>query len=360
MPPEVNRTFDIGGPDVLTYRADDAALRRASPASHRAGIVPVPVLTPRLSSHWVQVVTPVPNRRRAARWCSPWCTRSCAPSTTSSGTCRRPPDGLIGFDGAVELALTRVRELDVSRRWSSASVPGVAPATRCRATRTGPAGRCTSTSARRWSTRHREALWGVIEGIGGENGWYSWSLGWRLRGLAGPVRGRPRAAPRPAQPLRPVRRATPSTGGGSRRSSDCRLLRLRAEMRLPGLAWLELLVDTDEQERTVFPSARCSTPAACSGTPTGPSSTRSTASCSAACSATSPPRPSRPRRRTTSRAGGRRGRPDAPPPPPPPTAAARRCHVHCDEARRPPRTRARCRRRSRWGRRRRGFARMSA
>ena len=61
LPPEVNRTFDIGGPDVLTYRemiqrfADD---RGADVAS---AIVTVPVLTPYLASQWVGFVTPVPT-----------------------------------------------------------------------------------------------------------------------------------------------------------------------------------------------------------------------------------------------------------------------------------------------------------
>jgi len=59
MPPEVSRAFDIGGPEVLTYRqmmqqyAAVAGLRRRV-------IVGVGVLTPRLSSLWVSLVTPVP------------------------------------------------------------------------------------------------------------------------------------------------------------------------------------------------------------------------------------------------------------------------------------------------------------
>ncbi|MGN6332497.1 MAG: NAD(P)H-binding protein, partial [Motilibacteraceae bacterium] len=59
MPPEVSRAFDIGGPDVLTY--EDMMQRYAHIAGlPRRVIVPVPLLTPRLSSHWINVVTPVP------------------------------------------------------------------------------------------------------------------------------------------------------------------------------------------------------------------------------------------------------------------------------------------------------------
>ncbi|MGL5824609.1 MAG: NAD(P)H-binding protein [Nocardioides sp.] len=60
LPPEANRTFDIGGPDVITYRqmittyAAEAGLRQP-------WIQTIPVLTPRLASHWVGLVTPVPT-----------------------------------------------------------------------------------------------------------------------------------------------------------------------------------------------------------------------------------------------------------------------------------------------------------
>ncbi|MDF8263228.1 tryptophan-rich sensory protein [Luteipulveratus flavus] len=58
LPPEVNRTFDIGGPDVLTYR--DMMQRFASITGLRRRIVvTVPVLTPQLAGHWVGLVTPV-------------------------------------------------------------------------------------------------------------------------------------------------------------------------------------------------------------------------------------------------------------------------------------------------------------
>lgn len=60
LPAESNRSFDIGGPDVVTYRemidtyATEAGIRRP-------WIQTVPVLTPRLASHWVGLVTPVPT-----------------------------------------------------------------------------------------------------------------------------------------------------------------------------------------------------------------------------------------------------------------------------------------------------------
>lgn len=60
LPAEVNRTFDIGGPDVLTYREMIARFAAIDGLRGRA-VVTVPVLTPRLASHWVGLVTPVPT-----------------------------------------------------------------------------------------------------------------------------------------------------------------------------------------------------------------------------------------------------------------------------------------------------------
>ena len=87
MPADVSRAFDIGGPDVLTYREMMQRLRRAWPGLPRRLIVPVPVLTPRLSSHWVGLVTPVPGAARHAAGRVAASTRSCARSTTSPATC---------------------------------------------------------------------------------------------------------------------------------------------------------------------------------------------------------------------------------------------------------------------------------
>ena len=60
LPADVSRTFDIGGPDVLTYKDMIDAFARAAGIRRRV-ILTAPVLTPRLASHWVGLVTPVPT-----------------------------------------------------------------------------------------------------------------------------------------------------------------------------------------------------------------------------------------------------------------------------------------------------------
>ncbi|GGW47690.1 NAD(P)-dependent oxidoreductase [Streptomyces lucensis JCM 4490] len=245
LPGDVNRTFDIGGPDVLTYldmMRGYAAVARLP----RRLILPVPVLTPGLSSHWVGLVTPVPAS----------IARPLTESLRHEVVCREndierylpsPPGHPLGFDRAVTLALQRVRDAKVTTRWSSASVPG-APSDPLPTDPDWAGGSLYTDVRERDTDVAPEALWRVIEGIGGENGWYSFPLAWAVRGWADRLVGGVglRRGRRDAQRLR---------AGDSldfwrvEEIERGRLLRLRAEMRLPGLAWLEMRVDTDGRVR---------------------------------------------------------------------------------------------------------------
>ncbi len=60
LPADVSRAFDIGGPDTFTYTEMSARYAAISGLRRRVAI-PVPVLTPRLSSHWVNLITPLPR-----------------------------------------------------------------------------------------------------------------------------------------------------------------------------------------------------------------------------------------------------------------------------------------------------------
>ncbi|WP_238431449.1 SDR family oxidoreductase [Streptomyces cavernae] len=248
MPEGVNRAFDIGGPDILTYR--EMMLRYGAVAGlpHRV-ILPVPVLTPRLSSLWIGLVTPVPNA----------IARPLTESLRHEVVCRErditryvpdPPGGPVRFDEAVALALRRVREARVVTRWSSAAVPG-APS---EPLPTDPdwAGGSLYTDSRELAVDASPGtLWRMIEGIGGDNGWYSHPRAWAVRGrldrLVGGVglrRGRRDAARLRIGDSLDFWRVEEIEPG--------HLLRLRAEMRLPGLAWLEMRAETDEDGRTCY------------------------------------------------------------------------------------------------------------
>ena len=169
MPPEVNRGFDIGGPEVLTYRAMMAAYAGIAGLKPRR-IAALPLLTPSLSSHWVGLVTPVPNS----------VARPLVESLINEVVCKEhdiaayvpdPDMGLTGFHQAVELALKRIQDRDVATSWSSATTAGA---------RSDPlpsdpdwaGGSLYVDERERVVDATAEQLWSVIEGIGGGNGWY--------------------------------------------------------------------------------------------------------------------------------------------------------------------------------------------
>jgi hypothetical protein len=159
-----------------------------------------------------------------------------------------PGEGLLGFDRAVELALQKVKEADVATRWSSASTPG-APSDPLPTDPDWSGGSLYIDNRACRVHASPAALWRVIEGIGGEHGWYSFPLAWRVRGLLDRAVG--------GVGLRRGRRDQERVFVGEtidfwrvEERRDRELLRLRAEMRVPGLAWLELGVRHQDGETT--------------------------------------------------------------------------------------------------------------
>ena len=248
MPSDVNRTFDIGGPDVLTYLEMMQGYAQVAGLSRRR-VVPVPVLTPGLSSHWVGIVTPVP-----ASIARPLVDSLKNTVVAAEDDIRQyvpdPPEGLIGFERACELALTKIQTLDVPTRWSSAATAG-APSEPLPSDPDWAGGSLYKDERTREVDASPESLWTIIEGIGGRNGWYSWPLAWWIRGLMDRLVGGPG--------LRRGRRNQRDLVVGDaldfwrvEATDDSTFLRLRAEMRVPGLAWLELQVGSTEGGTTTF------------------------------------------------------------------------------------------------------------
>ncbi|NJC73355.1 SDR family oxidoreductase [Planosporangium thailandense] len=238
FPPEVNRAFDIGGPDVLTYTA---LMRRYAAVAglRRRLIVPVRPLTPKLSALWVGLVTPVPNAI-ARPLVASLIHEAVAAEHDIARYIPDPPPGLTGFDDAVRLALRRVRDAEVETRWSTAAWADT-PSEPLPTDPTWSGGTAYTDTRERPVRAPADDLWRVIESIGGEHGWYSFPLAWSVRGwldrLVGGVglrRGRrdpQRLQVGEALDFWRVEEILPGS-----------LLRLRAEMRLPGRAWLEMRV----------------------------------------------------------------------------------------------------------------------
>jgi hypothetical protein len=169
-------TFDIGGPDVLTYQrlleiyAEEAGLAKR-------WIIPVPVLTPRLSSYWIHLVTPVPTH----------IARPLTEGLRNPVVCRDDlirsyiPQELISCRQAIRLALGRIRNQCVETCWTDAGHTSVPEWIHC-----GDApysgGDILESGYRIFLDATPEELWKSIVRIGGRTGWYSADTLWALRG----------------------------------------------------------------------------------------------------------------------------------------------------------------------------------
>ncbi|WP_432561177.1 SDR family oxidoreductase [Kineococcus sp. SYSU DK003] len=248
MPAQVNRTFDIGGPDVLTYLDMMRGYARVAGLPKRT-VLPVKVMSPKLSSHWVGLITPVPKQ----------IARPLVESLVHEVVCKEhdiaryvpdPPGGLIPFSRAVRLALQRVQEANVATRWSSASVPG-APSDPLPSDPGWAGGNLYEDDRTTVVDAPPRVLWQVLEGIGGEQGWYSWPMAWAVRGVMDRFSGGPGLRRGRRDPRHLMIGDAVDWWRVEERQQD-RLLRLRAEMRVPGLAWLDLSIETDPVGRTLF------------------------------------------------------------------------------------------------------------
>lgn len=238
---KITGAFDVAGPDLFTYAemmqqyAEVAGLRRRI-------IIPVPVLTPRLSSGWVGLVTPVPFQL-ARKLVDSLKNDVIADTREIRKLVPDPENGLTPFRTAVKLALAKVTLATVETRWSDAAVP-TAPSDPL-PTDPAWAGGTIYTDVRKvFSTDSVETVFARVEAIGGENGYSTATWAWQLRGLMDRVVG--------GVGLRRGRRDPNNLAVGDALDfwrvealDRPNLLRLRAEMKMPGLAWLEFVVTPD-------------------------------------------------------------------------------------------------------------------
>ncbi|BBX48870.1 SDR family oxidoreductase [Mycobacterium cookii] len=241
LPADVSRPFDIGGPDTFTYT--EMSRRYAAIAGLRKRIaIPVPVLTPRLSSHWVNLITPLPRSLASSLMDSLENDVVC----TEHDIAEHIPDpdgGLMRYEDAVQLALARVSDGELHTRWSR---PGNddGPSQPLPTDPAWAGGSLHDHVIERRVNADAETLWGVFESIGAKHGWSAAPPSWALRGWIGRLTGAAKVGLGSAA-------AHPLHDGDSldwwrvEHMDRPHLLRLRADVSLPGRLWLELSVHED-------------------------------------------------------------------------------------------------------------------
>ena len=241
LPPGLNRAFDIGGPDVMTYELMMHGYARAAGLRKRL-VIRMPLGTPGLSSFWVGLITPVP--RSVAK--------PLVESVTMKTVCRDhdiaeyipdPPAGLVPYERAVELALNKIQQADVRTAWSNSSLPG-APSDPLPSDPSWAGGSLYVDERSTVVHASPASLWRVIEGMGGDRGYYSFPAAWEVRGWMARAAGGVGLRRGRRDPDR-LRVGDPLDFWRVEERVPGQLLRLRGEFRMPGLAWLELSIRTE-------------------------------------------------------------------------------------------------------------------
>ena len=248
LPPEINRAFDIGGPDVFRYFQLMNGYAKEAGLKERL-ILALPVLTPWLASQWVNLVTPIP-RSLAVPIIESLLHDAVMKNHDIDDVIPPPAEGLTGFRRSVELALVRMRSGEVETSWRNTEVIG-APSDPLPSDPEW-AGHTVYTDSREVTVAApSDELWKVVESIGGDNGWYSLPVAWAARGLLDKLVG--------GVGLRRGRRDPNKLVTGDaldfwrvEKIERGTFLRLRAEMKLPGLAWLEFTVTPVSEEHSTL------------------------------------------------------------------------------------------------------------
>ena len=229
-PDSRGQVIEIGSSDVLTYGEMMAGYARARRLKRR--LIPVPVLTPGLSSHWVHWMTPV--SWSIAKPLIEGMRNELIVRNPSARTIF-PEIEPISFDEAVELALQRIRSGEIETIWSDALASSQGDL---------PPVYLTEEQGVLIERRHKHVdatpaeVYRVFAGIGGQRGWPAFDWLWRVRGaldrLVGGV-GMRRGRRDPDE----LREGEALDFWRVETVKPDRSILLRAEMKLPGRGWLQ-------------------------------------------------------------------------------------------------------------------------
>ncbi|HSH82696.1 MAG TPA: SDR family oxidoreductase [Herpetosiphonaceae bacterium] len=240
-PESSGKVIEIGGADVLTYRA--MMLEYARIRGLRRLLLPVPVLTPRLSSYWVHLVTPITadighalieGLRNAV--------------VVRDDTARRlfPQIEPLDYETAVRRALAKLNAGHVETAWSDALTSSQGDS---RPVMLSSEAGMIVERRRRVVHAPPSAAYRCFTRLGGKRGWLYWSWAWKLRGVLDRLVG--------GVGFRRGRRDPDDVRIGDALDfwrvevvEPGRMMRLRAEMKVPGRAWLQMEAQPLESGKT--------------------------------------------------------------------------------------------------------------
>ena len=237
-----DKILEIGSADILKY--SDLMRVYAKVRNLKRVLINVPFLTPRLSSYWVDFVTPIPSNIARPLIEGLKNKLVCNDNTAMQIFDFKP----ICYEDAVKFALQREQSGHIETVWSSAlssiKAKNVIPLNLMQKEGMIIEKREIVVNA------EKEKIFGVVCSIGGKNGWYA-NILWQLRGVMDRLVG--------GVGMRRGRRDSTKLIAGDpldfwrvEEIIPNELLRLRAEMKLPGKAWLQFSIKEIENKKSVL------------------------------------------------------------------------------------------------------------
>ncbi len=233
-----NKSYDIGGPDVLSYK--EILLRFAKIRGLKRRIVIVPVMTPKISSYWLYFVTATSYSLAKNLVNSMKIEVTCQPNNLAKLLGIK----LIDYDSAIKMAFDKIEQNQVLSSWKDAQTSTLLNKGLSNFIEV-PVNGCFK-DVRKLKVENSTVSLDKIWAIGGKTGWYYGNWLWKIRGFMDQLAG--------GVGMRRGRRSDTEISQGDALDfwrvlladkNEKRLL-LFAEMKLPGEAWLEFKIDDDQ------------------------------------------------------------------------------------------------------------------
>lgn len=232
-----NKSFDIGGPDILSYK--EMLMRFAEIRGLKRRILVVPVMSPKISSYWLYFVTATSfslaknlvNSMKVEVICKP------------NDLAERLGINLIDYDSSIKLAFDKIEQNQILSSWKDAQTTNLLKKGISQYIEV-PVNGCFK-DIRKIKIKNSEKSLDKIWSIGGKNGWYYGNWLWEIRGFIDQLFG--------GVGMRRGRKSDSEISAGEAldfwrvllADKKERRLLLYAEMKLPGEAWLEFQIDNN-------------------------------------------------------------------------------------------------------------------
>jgi uncharacterized protein YbjT (DUF2867 family) len=236
-------SYDIGGPEILTYKK--MLLTFASIRNLPRKIIVVPVMSPKVSSYWLYFITST-SYKLAVNLVSSMKVEVICKENDLNEMLNIP---LLTYEEAVKLAFDKIEQQEIISHWTDAlstkklekGIPGLMEV---------PSHGCVKDARIKDITQEGPVL-DKIWSIGGKNGWYYATWLWKLRGFIDKIFG--------GVGLRRGRKRSNRLNAGDSldfwrvlyASRKEKRMLLYAEMKLPGEAWLEFRISQNRLSQTV-------------------------------------------------------------------------------------------------------------